>query len=93
MAAVMIDDLKTHLRLDLADTSENQLLADKIATAETFVAAYCGVPFHDFGEPTPAPVLEAVRQIAASLYEDREGAGDIMDGTRALLDPYREWSF
>ena len=47
----------------------------------------------------PAPLKEAVRQLAGHLYENREatlvgtGASALPFGVMDLLGPYRAWSF
>lgn len=89
---ITLADLKSHLRLDPDDTSEDELLTAKIEAAEQWVSSYIGEPLPD---PLPAPIAEAIRQLAAHLYDNREG--DLGDGilldTLGLLAPYRSWSF
>lgn len=94
MTAITLPDLKQHLRLDPDDTSEDDLLTAKIEAAEEWVSSFTGSTLADLGDPVPAPVLEAIRQLAGYLYENREGEGDgVPLDTLRLLSPYREWSF
>lgn len=74
---------------------EDQLLGAKIATAEALVANFVGSSdlATDFN-PMPAPVLEAIREWASVLYENREGAQGMPAGIGELLTPYRlTWTF
>ncbi|MDY8111160.1 head-tail connector protein [Fulvimarina sp. 2208YS6-2-32] len=89
MTIVTTDELKLHLRLDLADASEDAFLADLIEAATAHARAYVGA----LPDPVPADVKIAIRQIAAGLYEDREGTGPINTGPTALLNAYRAWEF
>ena len=93
MTVITLPDLKAHLRLDLDDTSEDDLLQQKIETAEAWIASYIGTPVADLGDTIPAPIAEAVRQLAAHSYENREGGDDVPLDTLRLLSPYRSWSF
>ncbi len=93
MTAISLPDLKAHLRLDIEDTSEDILLQQKIDAAEAWIGAYIGMLPEDFADPIPAPIAEAVRQLAARAYEDREGSEDVPFDTLRLLSPYRGWTF
>ena len=93
MTAITLADLKQHLRLEAEDTTEDALLQSKIETAEAWVASYIGTPIADLGDPVPAPIAEAVRQLAAHSYENREGGDDVPLDTLRLLSPYRSWTF
>lgn len=91
---VSLDKLKQHL--NITDDADNELLTDKLAAASAWVAAYTGGPIDD---ATPAPILEAIRQLAAHLYENREAslvgvtAQSLPFGMLDLLAPYRCWAF
>ena len=93
MSTVTLPDIKAHLRLEADDTSEDQLLQDKLDAAEAWVGAYIGMRVEDFADPVPAPVLEAIRQLAARAYEDREGDTDVPLDALRLLSPFRSWTF
>ncbi|MEO9788588.1 MAG: head-tail connector protein [Aurantimonas coralicida] len=90
---ITLADLKAHLRLDPDDTSEDELLSAKIEAAEQWVASYIGTPLADLGDTIPAPVAEAVRQLAGHAYDNREGSDDVPLDTIRLLSPFRSWSF
>ncbi|MCE7028928.1 head-tail connector protein [Jiella avicenniae] len=93
MTTVILSDLKSHLRLDQSDTSEDELLTMKLASAEDWIARWIGKPLADF-DPVPASIVEAVLQVTAAHYESREGYGDgVPEETLRLLSPHREWSF
>jgi uncharacterized phage protein (predicted DNA packaging) len=97
MPVITVDDLKAHLNLTTDD--DDDLLPSKIAAAEEWVVAYTGVPIEEYAGEVPAPVVEAVRRIAADLYENREaslvGASvtELPFGIADLLGPYRLWVF
>lgn len=92
---VSLDSLKAHL--NLTDDADDALLTDKFAAAAEWVAGYTGIPADDAN--IPASVLEAVRQLAAHLYENREAsligitAQALPFGLLDLLSPHREWVF
>src|SRR4051812_42742398 len=94
-AGVLSSDPAQSIVLVGSDT-EDGLLSDKINAAEALVAAYLGSTSTDLAtdlDPMPAPVLEAIRQTAGALYENREGQG-MPAGVSDLLAPYRlVWSF
>ena len=91
---IEIADLKAHLNLDHDD--DDTLLAGKIEAAQAHVSAYVG---EDLDQDSPAALKEAVRQLAAHLYENREAS--IVDGTvrpiplgfHDLIAPFRAWDF
>jgi uncharacterized phage protein (predicted DNA packaging) len=91
---ITLDDLKQHLNISGAD--DDTLLQGKIDAATAFVEEFTGGPFTD---ATPAPLLEAVRKLAAHLYENREvslvGAtvNDFPLGFWDLVNNYRTWAF
>lgn len=76
------------------ENDETTLLQNKIDTAQALAAAFLGSDdlAADFN-PMPAPVLEAIRQWAGFLYENREGQG-IPAAVTELLTPFRlTWTF
>jgi len=96
--SITVADLKEHMRLDLEDTSEDALLTGKIAAAESWIESYIGSPLSTFENDVPAAVREAVRQLAAHLYENREATSygtvsEIPFGVTSLLSPFRTWTF
>lgn len=91
--AVTLEILKAHLNIthDLDDS----LLTQKLAAATAWVASYIG---EDVTDETPAPVDEAIMQLAGHLYENREasieGAAELLPFSIIdLLAPYRAWVF
>ena len=94
MSIITLPDLKAHLRLDADDTAEDTLLQAKLDAAEAWVGSYIGEPVANYGTPCPPPLAEAIRQLAAHLYEEREGYGDgVPADTLRLIQPFRDWSF
>jgi hypothetical protein len=96
MSVVSVDTLKEHLNLTTCD--DDTLLSIKLDTAHQLVESYTGRLFSEWFDDatevysTPAPLVEAVLQIAAGLYENREGAA-FAPSTYSLMAPYRTWSF
>lgn len=95
MAAVTMADLKAHL--NLTTDQDDQLLTGKLEAASAWVGAYTA---SDPGlDTTPAPINEAILQLAAHLYENREAslvgvtASALPFGFLDLLAPYRAFSF
>lgn len=97
MTVTSLEEIKSHLAITTHD--DDTLLNLKIETAESLVESYTGRKFAEFYDSAedvysvPAPMLEAVRQITASLYENREGGLDYSPSVLALMAPYRLWSF
>lgn len=87
---VTLEDLKAHLNLTLDD--DDALLTSKLAAAKQWITGYIASDVD--AATTPAPVDEAVRQLAAYLYENREATlVGITAASMPLLAPYRAWSF
>jgi uncharacterized phage protein (predicted DNA packaging) len=97
MASIELADLKAHL--NITTDTDDALLTEKIAVAEDWIESFIGVEFADFGDGVPRSVKEAVRQLAAHLYENREAslvgasAQELPFGLIDLLTPHREWAF
>ncbi|TPW26388.1 head-tail connector protein [Pararhizobium mangrovi] len=93
---VSIDLLKA--QLNLVGTDDDVLLAHKLGAAEAWLAGYIGKPLSTF-DPLPADLVEAVLQLAAYHYEQREAASfgvstlPVPFGVTDLARPHREWSF
>lgn len=89
--------LRAQLRLD-ADMEDDAFLAGKIAAAESWIEQYIGEPLADM-DPLPGAIKEAVLQLAAHLFANREAAlvgvsASVMPfGVRELISPWREWEF
>jgi len=86
--------LKAQLNLD--GTDDDALLTHKIAAAEAWIEAQIGVAFADL-DPYPASLDEAVLQLAAHWYEQREAvligvsANEVPFGVRELIASSRVW--
>lgn len=94
--AITLDQAKAHLNLGSID-ADDALLADKLAAAKAWVGAYTASNVDADG--TPAPVNEAVLQMTAHLYQNREAslvgvtAQELPFGFLDLLAPYRAFCF
>lgn len=95
MPAVTLTDLKLHL--NLTTDQDDQLLTSKLEAAKGWVGSYTAS--NPELDTTPAPINEAIRQIAAGMYENREAslvgatAQSLPFGALDLLAPYRAFSF
>ncbi|MDW4548835.1 head-tail connector protein [Defluviimonas sp. D31] len=84
--------LKSHLNVD--HDLDDALLEHKLAAAETWVT--CTIEPTYLGGGLPAPVTEAILQLAALWYEQREAVAigvsvaPIPFSVHDLLRPYRE---
>lgn len=92
---VTLDSLKAHL--NVTTDVDDALIGEKLAAAAEWVSKFTAIPAD--ATDIPAPVDEAVRQLAAHLYENREAslvgvtAQSLPFGMLDLLDPYRAWVF
>lgn len=95
MSAVTLTDLKAHL--NVTTDIDDALLTDKLAAAKAWVASYTAGSVD--ADDTPAPVNEAIRQLAAHLYANREAtligvtAQCLPFGFLDLLANYRAFAF
>ena len=93
---VTLQHLKDHLNLTTSD--DDTLLAIKLRTSHELVECYTGRQFSQWYDDAtevysiPAPLIEAVLQIGASLYENSEGAA-LAPSIYMLMDPYWLWPF
>src|SRR5665213_2163141 len=96
MSVIQLADLKAHLNVTF-DTDDD-LITGKIAAAESWIAIFVGAPWPPT-DPVPGALQEAIRQLAAHLYENREASlvgvtsQDLPFGLLDLLTPYRAWAF
>ena len=94
--SITVEDAKAHM--NVTGTDDDVLIAAKIEAAEAWIGDYLGKPLAEF-DPVPASLKEAVRQLVAHLYENREAtlvgisAIDTSPGLFDLLYPHREWTF
>ncbi|MCE6960576.1 head-tail connector protein [Cereibacter sphaeroides] len=78
--------------------ADDALLEAKLAAAQNHVERLLGYKIEDqFGNEVPASLVEAILQLAAWWYENREAASDgareVPFGVREIIAEYREWSF
>lgn len=87
--AISLDDMKAHLRVTISD--DDVIIADKLATATDWVLNYTSI---SADSTIPTPVNEAIRQLAAHLYANREAslvgatAQSLPFGVLDMLTPY-----
>ncbi|WJR76010.1 head-tail connector protein [Bradyrhizobium sp. NP1] len=92
---ITLDQAKAHL--NVTTTFDDDLITDKLAAAKGWVTDYTGASV-DL-DTTPAPVREAVLQLTAQLYDNREitasgiTAQSLPFGFLDLLVNYRAYSF
>lgn len=96
MSVIELSDLKAHLNVTF-DTDDD-LITGKIEAAEDWIAMFTGASWPP-ASPVPGALKEAIRQLAAHLYENREASlvgvtsQDLPFGLLDLLTPYRAWAF
>lgn len=103
MAIVGIDDMMNHLALTADAPGEDQtLMAGKIDAAQNHIERMLGFKIEDeFGgvdqDPVPPALCEAVMQLAAWWFENREAGGDasrpLPFGVAEIVAEYREYTF
>lgn len=77
MAILTLDEIKTHLRLELANVSQDAYLTSLSEAAEDYASKYIGqsIPWQDdagLDVPVPASVRAAILLMVSDLYENRE---------------------
>jgi hypothetical protein len=103
MPIVTLDHLKIQLNFtdDIGD-ADDDLLTAKIEAAQAHIEQMLGYAIADrFGgeelPPVPADLCEAVLQLAAWWYENRETAGpgakEVPFGVSDIVMGRRDWSF
>ncbi len=86
---VTLDAMKAHL--NVTTDQDDALIAAKLTAATDWVSDYIGI-----ADPANFPSFadEAVRQLAAYLYECREASSSgVPQGVLDLLSPERGWVF
>ncbi|GLK76707.1 hypothetical protein GCM10008171_19610 [Methylopila jiangsuensis] len=101
MIVISLADMRAHLGLtDDFGADDDVLIVNKVAAATAHVEAAAGLSFDDFEtvDAVPADLKEAIRMLAAHLYENREAsivgvsASAIPFGFDDLVRPHRaEW--
>jgi Phage gp6-like head-tail connector protein len=86
---ISLDDMKSHLRVTITD--DDVIIADKLATATDWILNYTSI---SADSTIPTPVNEAIRQLTAHLYANREAslvgvtAQSLPFGVLDMLTPY-----
>ncbi len=105
MPVIDLADLKRHMNIAADDATDDTLLKQKIAAAETMIGNAIGKPLTDFlsdaayANTVPADLLESVRQLSAHLFEQREAvafgvtAETFPYSVADMVGPYRKWVF
>jgi uncharacterized phage protein (predicted DNA packaging) len=71
MAIVILEDMKAHLGVTTDD--DDALITAKIDAAQAWLEQMLGYAIADeFPDTTPADLVEAVKQVCAHFYENRE---------------------
>lgn len=103
MAILTVDQLKQHLAFtDDIGSADDDLLSRLIDAAQAHIERLLGYGIEaTYGgedqDPMPADLVQAVSQLAAFWYDQREAAGDgvkeVPFGVRDIVNGYREWTF
>lgn len=98
MAIVTLDEVKAQLNI-LGD-DDNTLLTAKIAAAHGHIERLLGFEIAtEYPDATPEPLKEAVLQLSAWWYEQREtalagmSARPVPYGVSDIVNEFRKWSF
>jgi len=97
MAIVTLDELKKQVRY--SDDDEDTLMSSKIDAAQGHIERILGFSIEEkYPDETPAPLKEAVLQLAAWWFEQREAAAfgapqHVPFSVLSIVAEYRDWSF
>ncbi|MBS0237085.1 MAG: phage gp6-like head-tail connector protein [Proteobacteria bacterium] len=105
MSIISLADVKAHMNVTVDD--DDALIQSKIAAAEEWVGNYTGKSLSSYASATPPAEVpeslkEAVRQLVAWLYQNREASIatqnitvvlETSPGLFDLMRPHREWVF
>lgn len=100
MAIITLEEMKAHLNwTDDLGTDDDALITRQIEAAQGLIETHLGHEIEATYDPVPAPLQEAVAQLAAHFYENREAvvtgtiATELPWGVGSILDAYRDRSF
>ena len=103
MAIITLDEVKQQLAFtDDIGSTDDALIYRKIEAAQNHIERLLGFRIEaNFGgvdqDPVPPVLIEAVSQLAAWWYEQREaaseGAKEVPFGVREIVTEYREFTF
>lgn len=89
MAIVTLSDMKSHL--GIVDDTDDALISAKIDAAQAWLEQMLGYDIAtEFAAPLVVPfdLVEAVKQVAAHFYENREAS---LVGLAAVETPFGVW--
>ncbi len=86
MAIIDLADMKAHL--GVLDDVDNALITGKIEAAQAHLESLLGYAIEDEFDTVPADLKDAVRQLAAGWFENREATG----ATSIMETPMSVWS-
>ena len=86
MAIVTLSDMKAHLGVTLE--ADDALITDKIDAAQAHLETLLGYEIDEEFQTVPADLKEAVRQLAAHMFENREA---VVVGVSAMELPIGLW--
>lgn len=96
MAVIDVADLKSHL--NITNNADDALIGGKIEAAQAAVEQMLGFAIEDRFSSPPGDLKEAVRQLAAHFYENREAsvvavsASLLPLGVSDLVRNRRDWA-
>ncbi len=96
MTVIDVADAKAHM--NIVSNDDDAVISAKIEAAEAWIERWLPQSFADMGA-VPADLKEAIRQLVAHLYENREAtitgvtAEEIPFGVWDLIAPHRAYSF
>lgn len=99
---VTLDQAKAQLNILAGDAADDVIIGEKLAAAEGHVQRLLGYTFASAAwtaETLPGEIREAVLQLMAHWYENREavafeGTGrEVPLSVREVVQEWREWSF
>lgn len=101
-----IEEVKAHVGLSADQDADDWLIQGKIQAAEDYINRMLGFQMRvrypapgdsPVASAVPASLREAVVQLAAWWFENREAATDMSRelpfGVREIVTEYREWTF
>ncbi|MFC0198883.1 head-tail connector protein [Paracoccus rhizosphaerae] len=97
---VTLSQIKDHLALTGAQDQDDMLIQLKLDAAQSLIERHLGYGLIlQFGsaEAVPADLREAILQLTAWWYENREAVMErgapLPFGVQDILDAHRDWSF
>ncbi|MGP9804490.1 head-tail connector protein [Paracoccus sp. NSM] len=97
---VTLDDLRQHLALTADQDADDLLIQGKLDAAQDLIERHLGYGLLERFETVhavPPAIREAILQLAAWWYENREAVTDrgapLPFGVSDIIASYREWSF